>query len=270
MKNSPLQKDKVILTIAGSDPVGGAGIQADLKTIESLGGICFTVITAITAQNNSTFLAAESVSPRMLKYQLDSVLAEAKPDAVKIGMIYSEENLEIICEYIVQCKLENIVFDPVLYSSSGGALAENHMVQKIMKKLMPLCSIITPNIPECEIFSEMKVNTRVELEAAIKKIYQLTGTSMVVKGGHALFEKETSTDLFYGGEKITSLSEERATGAGLRGTGCTFSSALACYLTICSSKVEAVSFAKKYITQAITTSNKNSKINYLNYQSNVN
>ncbi|WP_432651614.1 bifunctional hydroxymethylpyrimidine kinase/phosphomethylpyrimidine kinase [Huintestinicola sp.] len=240
---------KKILTCAGSDPCGGAGIQADIKTISAMGHFAMSAVTALTAQNTTEIRLAQAVSPEMMKAQLDLVFTDIFPDAVKIGMLMNGENAAVIAERLRYYKAENIVCDTVIMSTSGKQLLDDEGLRVFIKKLMPLADVITPNIPEAERLCKMKIHTPEDMEKAAKFLSNSTNGGVLIKGGH--LEGNALDILLYKG-KFYYMDIPRIDNPNTHGTGCTLSSAIACGLAEGKSVPEAVECAKKYITKVIS------------------
>lgn len=239
---------KAILSIAGSDSSGGAGIQADLKTITCLGEYGMTAITALTAQNTMGVSSVEGVSVEMVKAQIDAVFEDIRPDAVKLGMIATPEIMQAICEKLTEYKAENVVVDPVMVATSGSSLMEDRTVQTLKNTLIPMADIITPNISEAEVLSALAINTKEDMEAAAKIISEYCKGAILIKGGHL---SETADDLLYYNGKSMWFSGKRFDNPNTHGTGCTLSSAIATFLAKGCSMEESVKRAKDYVAGAI-------------------
>lgn len=239
---------KTVLTIAGSDASGGAGIQADIKTITAHGLYASSVITALTAQNTMGVSMIESVSPKMIEKQLESVFEDIYPDAVKIGMVDKTETIEAIAVMLEKYKPKQVVLDTVMVSSTGKALLQEEAVEALVKRLLPLAQMITPNIPEAEVLSGMKITNRQERILAAEKIAQSYWGAILIKGGHGI---EDADDLLYEMGKTTWFQGERVENPNTHGTGCTLSSAIACNLAQGYSLEESIKRSKAYITGAL-------------------
>ncbi|MBR5425446.1 MAG: bifunctional hydroxymethylpyrimidine kinase/phosphomethylpyrimidine kinase [Clostridiales bacterium] len=245
---------KTALTIAGSDCSGGAGIQADIKTMTMNGVYAMSVITALTAQNTTGVTGIMEVSPEFLKKQLDAVFTDIFPDAVKIGMVSSPELIEVIAERLTFYKAKNIVVDPVMVATSGAKLISDDAVDVLVNRLMPMATVITPNIPEGEILSGMNITSREDMEAAAKIISQRISTSsaktvsVLLKGGHSICDAD---DLLYSDGRVYWYKGTRIDNPNTHGTGCTLSSAIASMLAIGVPLEDAISEAKTYITGAL-------------------
>jgi hydroxymethylpyrimidine/phosphomethylpyrimidine kinase len=242
------------LTIAGSDCSGGAGIQADIKTMTMNGVYAMSVITALTAQNTTGVTGIMEVSPDFLKMQIDAVFTDIFPDAVKIGMVSSPALIEVIAERLTFYKAKNIVVDPVMVATSGAKLITDDAIDVLIKKLMPLATVITPNIPEGEILSGMKITCREDMEKAAKLISEKISTdsgqtvSVLLKGGHSICDAD---DLLYSDGRVYWYKGTRIDNPNTHGTGCTLSSAIASMLAIGVPLDDSISEAKTYITGAL-------------------
>lgn len=243
-----MRNKKCVLTIAGSDCSGGAGIQADLKTIEAHNLYGMSVVTALTAQNTTGVYGIEQVNPDFIEKQLECIFTDIVPDAVKIGMAGKREAIEAIADRLLFYKAENIVIDPVMISTSGTRLLSSGAEETLYKKLFPLGAVITPNIPEAESLLRKKLHTLEDMEQAAKELEEKTGTAILLKGGH--FSKEAADILCVKG-KTRLFCAERIENSNTHGTGCTLSSAIACGLAEGLTLTESVERAKKYITGAI-------------------
>lgn len=239
---------KTVLTIAGSDSIGGAGIQADIKTITCNGCYAMSAITAMTAQNTLGVKSIQESSAEFLAAQLDAVFSDITPDAVKIGMVSNAELIEVIAEKLEFYKAKNIVVDPVMVATSGSSLIKTEAVEMLTKKLFPLAAVITPNIPEAEILSGMKINNEDEMIFAAKEISAKYGCSVLVKGGHSIND---ANDVLYGNNGFLWFTGERIKNSNTHGTGCTLSSAIASNLAKGDSLECSVQLAKNYITECL-------------------
>lgn len=235
------------LTIAGSDSSGGAGIQADIKTMSAHGVYAMSVITAVTAQNTLGVTAVEDISPEVIQAQLDAVFGDIVPDAVKIGMVSRKESIAAIADKLLEYQPKNVVLDPVMVSKSGCNLLQPDAAETLIARLLPLCRMATPNIPEAEVLTGGKVD-ETNWEDAAKAIYQMGPELVLIKGGHLAGD---AADLLYDGKKFTVFPCARIETRHTHGTGCTLSSAIASNLAKGLSPVEAVRAAKAYITGAI-------------------
>ncbi|WP_458407431.1 bifunctional hydroxymethylpyrimidine kinase/phosphomethylpyrimidine kinase [Anaerotignum sp.] len=239
---------KAVLSIAGSDCSGGAGIQADLKTMTMNGVFAMSAITALTAQNTTGVQGIFEVSPEFLGMQIDSIFTDIRPDAVKIGMVSSVELIEKIAEKLKAYKAENIVVDPVMVATSGSSLMKTDAVSTLAEKLLPLAAVVTPNIPEAEILSDRKIENERDMEQAAKKIGDTYGCAVLVKGGHSIND---ANDLLYYDGVNKWFYGKRIHNPNTHGTGCTLSSAIAANLAKGYSLEDAVQKAKTYISGAL-------------------
>ena len=239
---------KTALTIAGSDPSGGAGIQADIKTMTVHGVYAMSAVTALTVQNTTGVMAVMECSPRLLAEQIDAVFEDIRPDAVKIGMTASAELIRVIADRLEFHDAQNIVLDPVMISSSGSPLISRDAVEALKTGLFPLAAVITPNIPEAEVLSERVIKTHDDMITAARDIYEKYGCAVLCKGGHMTGD---SDDLLYDAGGIKWFRGQRIVNPDTHGTGCTLSSAVASELAKGSDLQSAVSLAKKYVSGAI-------------------
>lgn len=239
---------KTALTIAGSDSSGGAGIQADIKTMAVHGVYAMSAITSLTAQNTTGVKEIMEVSSKFLEAQLDSVFTDIVPDAIKTGMISSKENVIVISEKLKQYRGKNLVVDPVMLSTSGAKLLREEALETLKKELLPLALLITPNIQEAEILSEMKIESKEDMIACAEKMSRIFGSAILIKGGHS---KTDSNDLLYNNGDIKWLYSERINNNNTHGTGCTLSSAIVSNLSKGLDLETAIIKAKIYITGAL-------------------
>jgi hydroxymethylpyrimidine kinase/phosphomethylpyrimidine kinase len=239
---------KRILTIAGSDSGGGAGIQADLKTISLLGGYGMSVVTAITAQNTLGVQSIHEIPAWFVEKQIDSVLSDIGADAIKTGMLVNQEMIDVVSKKIKRYKVKKVVVDPVMVSKSGTLLLRKDAQDALIQKLIPLAWVITPNLMEASALTGLKVNSLEGMKGAALLIHKLGAKYVVVKGGHL---KGKPIDLLYDGKKFTEVKGPRIESKNTHGTGCTFASALAILLAKGDRVDEAVRKAKTFITMAI-------------------
>ncbi|MDO4325200.1 MAG: bifunctional hydroxymethylpyrimidine kinase/phosphomethylpyrimidine kinase [bacterium] len=244
-----------VLTIAGSDCSGGAGIQADLKTMSAFGVYGMSVITAVTAQNTTGVYGISQIPAEMIGKQLDCIFTDIRPEAVKIGMLGEVSAVEIVAEKLRQYQAKNIILDPVMISTSGRRLLNEDAMSALTEHLMPLASLITPNIPETEVLTGLSIRNRQDMEAAAKLLCE-TYQAVLVKGGHRtgsaddiLCQKEFQTCEME--RKVTWFSAQRIQNPNNHGTGCTLSSAIACGLAAGKSLEESVRQAKIYLGRAL-------------------
>ncbi|HIQ98906.1 MAG TPA: bifunctional hydroxymethylpyrimidine kinase/phosphomethylpyrimidine kinase [Candidatus Scybalocola faecavium] len=239
---------KKVLTIAGSDCSGGAGIQADLKTMAAHKVYGMSVITALTAQNTTGVYGVLDAGGEFVGKQMDCVFTDIFPDAVKIGMVSNVETIEMIAEKLKEYKAENIVIDPVMVSTSGCALMSPDAMGALMETLLPLGDVITPNIPEAQKLWGSPIESTEDMVKAARYISKNLSGSVLIKGGHLT---ETSDDLLYHNGEITWFRGERINNDNTHGTGCTLSSAIACNLALGHDMKTSVANAKAYITGAL-------------------
>ncbi len=237
-----------VLTIAGSDSGGGAGIQADLKTITVLGGFGMSVITALTAQNTLGVHGIFDVPPEFVARQFDAVLPDIGIDAAKTGMLARRDILEIVINKIREYRIDKLVVDPVMVAKGGSLLIRGDVMDLLKTDLIPLAYVITPNIPEAEVLASMTIKTADDMKEAALRIFMRGARHVVVKGGHL---EGAALDVFYDGSGFHEFTAERIATPNTHGTGCTFSAALATGIAQGKSVLEAVTQAKKYITEAI-------------------
>jgi hydroxymethylpyrimidine/phosphomethylpyrimidine kinase len=241
---------KRILTIAGSDSGGGAGIQADLKTITVLGGYGLSVVTALTAQNTIGVQAIEPVANSFIEQQLDSVLSDIGADAVKTGMLATPAVVETVVAALTHFGVQPVVVDPVMVAKGGDLLVDQAALQHIKNKLLPLAQIVTPNVREAALLADMTLQSNDDLSEAARRIIDLGPRGVVIKGG---FAPEQALDLFYDGDRMHQYSAQRIDTRSTHGTGCTFSAALATYLAQGYPPTDAVARAKRFVQRAILT-----------------
>lgn len=239
---------KTALTIAGSDSSGGAGIQADLKTMTMNGVYAMSAITALTAQNTLGVTGIFEVTPDFLKKQLDAVFTDIYPDAVKIGMVSSASLIETIAERLNFYQAKNIVVDPVMVATSGSKLISDDAVSVLKEKLFPLATVLTPNIPEAEVLFEQKITTKEDMIQAAKYISETYGCAVLCKGGHQLND---ANDLLYRNGSYQWFEGKRIQNPNTHGTGCTLSSAIAANLAKGYDLDTSVKRAKDYISGAL-------------------
>lgn len=239
---------KTTLSIAGSDTCGGAGIQADIKTMTMNGVYAMSAITALTAQNTTGVKSILSVTPEFLTEEIDAVFDDIRPDAVKIGMVASSELILAIAQRLEFYHAQNIVVDPVMVATSGSSLMENEAVSTLKKELIPMATLITPNILEAEVLSGMKIQNESDMKMAAKKISDECGCAVLLKGGHSIND---ANDLLYSDTKETWFYGKRINNPNTHGTGCTLSSAIASNLAKGFDLEMSVKKAKEYISCAL-------------------
>ncbi len=240
---------RTALSIAGSDSCGGAGIQADIKTMTMNGVYAMTAVTALTAQNTTGVRSILESTPEFLKEQLEAVFEDIYPDAVKIGMVSSAELVNVIAECLKKYDAKNIVVDPVMVATSGSALIKTDAVEALEEKLFPIASLITPNIPEAEVVSGAEIKDAGDMEKAAGIIHGKFGCAVLLKGGHSIND---ANDLLYDGLKRSWICGERINNPNTHGTGCTLSSAIASNLAKGMDLESAVRCAKAYLSGALS------------------
>lgn len=246
-----VQKYYRVLTIAGSDSGGGAGIQADIKAISAMGCYATTAITAVTVQNTIGVQAVLPVPLDILEGQIDAVLSDIGTDAIKIGMLHSAEVVNLVANKIKQYGITNVVLDPVMVSTSGHQLIEENAIEHIKQRLIPLARVITPNIPEAEILTRCKITGEQDFKDIARKLSNNKSISVLLKAGH--LDGDTLVDYFYNAEEdtFTLLPSKRVNTRNTHGTGCTLSSAFASALARGENLTMAALSAKHFIEQAI-------------------
>jgi hydroxymethylpyrimidine/phosphomethylpyrimidine kinase len=255
--NDPLQSDSrpkhyhKVLTIAGSDSGGGAGIQADLKTISAIGCYGMSVITALTAQNTQGVIGIHAVPPEFAAQQIQAVLNDMGADAVKIGMLFSVQLIEVVARELKKHGAQKIVLDPVMVAQSGDKLLQDDAIEALKAHLMPLADVVTPNIPEAAVLTGRHLKRWEDIEGAAKLLAENGSRSILIKGGHR--KENKSTDLLYLAEKnrFVRLEADRIETRNSHGTGCTLSSAIASYMAKGNDIEAAVHQAKAFMNHAI-------------------
>jgi len=238
---------KRALTIAGSDPTGGAGLQADIKTFHACGVYGLSAVAALTAQNTAMVAKSQAVPPEFLKKQLDTLLSDIRPDAVKTGMLYSVGSILVVADAIKGYELENVVIDPVTISSTGAELIEREGFELLKSRLFPLARVITPNIYEATALSGVRIDTPADMENAALALSELGPDVIIITGGH--LEHET-LDLVYNGHTMHRIAGRKVPGE-YHGTGCAFSAALAAHLALGAPVVTAAEKAHEFVRRAI-------------------
>ena len=236
---------RVAMTIAGSDSGGGAGIQADLKTFQALGVYGCSTLTAITAQNTVGVTAVHEIPTQVIAAQIDAVASDIGVDAAKTGMLSSAEIIATVADHVRKWDLRKLVVDPVMVAKSGDRLLREDAVQALIRQLLPLAMVVTPNVPEAEVL----VGRALSVEDAARAILNLGPRAVVMKGGHR--GGDTSVDVLFDGRTFTEFSSERFDTPNTHGTGCTFSAAIAAGLAQGLGLEEAVGEAKRYVSEAI-------------------
>ena len=241
-------KKRIALTIAGSDSGGGAGIQADIKTMTVNGVFAASAVTALTAQNTTGVTGIMDSTPEFLAAQIDAVFTDLRPDAVKIGMVSSAALIETIADKLTEYGADHVVVDPVMVATSGARLISEEAVGTLKERLLPLAEVITPNIPEAEVLSDMEIHTPDDMTKAAELIGEKYGCAVLVKGGHDLND---ANDLLYKDGEAVWFNGRRIDNPNTHGTGCTLSSAIAANLAKGFDLEESVRRAKEYISGAL-------------------
>lgn len=239
---------KCVLTIAGSDCSGGAGIQADIKTMQANGVYAMSAVTALTAQNTTGVYGIMESTPEFLQQQLDCVFSDIFPDAVKIGMVSSAPLIKVIADSLVKWKARNIVVDPVMVATSGSRLLQDEAGDALKAGLLPLASVMTPNIPEAEALTGQTIENEADMETAARALGRVYPGAILIKGGHQISD---ANDLLYFEGKLTWFRGHRIDNPNTHGTGCTLSSAIASNLARGFSMKESIRRAKAYISGAL-------------------
>lgn len=239
---------KKVLTIAGSDCSGGAGIQADLKTFAAHGVYGMSVIVSVVAENTARVIDVQDVAPGMIEKQIDAVFEDIGTDAVKVGMLSRSACMEAVARKLREYKPQNVVIDPVMVAKNGCPLMQPDSMDTLIREILPLADLLTPNIPEAEGISGMTIRSAADMECAARRIAGLGARNVLVKGGHAAGD---ALDILFDGERFTRFSAERIHTKNTHGTGCTYSSAIAANLAWGFDLEEAVKKAKAYVTTSI-------------------
>ena len=243
-----MREIRTALTIAGSDCSGGAGIQADIKTMSAHGVYAMSAISALTAQNTTGVYGIAEVEPDFLKRQIDCIFEDIRPDAVKTGMVSSAALIGVICDALSAHEAKNIVVDPVMVSTSGSRLLRQDALDAFTTGLLPLALLVTPNIPEAEVLTGMKIRSRDDMECAAREIGRKCGCAVLLKGGHML---HCADDLLCMDGALRWYQGERLDNPNTHGTGCTLSSAIASNLALGFALEEAIARAKDYVSGAL-------------------
>ena len=248
MKGVIEMKMKTALTIAGSDCSGGAGIQADIKTMTMNGVYAMSAITALTAQNTTGVRKIQESTPEFLEQQIDAVFEDILPDAVKIGMVSSSEIVCVIADRLKYHKAKNIVVDPVMVATSGSSLMKTDAVKTLIDVLLPIATLVTPNIPESEVLSGISIENKEDMQTAAKTIGDKYSCAVLLKGGHSIND---ANDLLYANGEFKWFYGKRIDNPNTHGTGCTLSSAIAANLAKGFNVSDSVRKAKEYISDAL-------------------
>jgi len=239
---------KKVLTIAGSDCSGGAGIQADLKTFSAHGVFGMSVVVSVVAENTFRVIDIQDITPDMVEKQIDAVFEDIEVDAVKIGMLSQPALMEAVAGKLKLYSPKNVIIDPVMYAKNGAALMNPNAIDTLIKTIIPLGDLVTPNIPEAEKISGMSITNESDMEAAAKVIHQMGCGNVVVKGGHL---DGNAVDILFDGRDFFRFETQRIDTKNTHGTGCTYSSAIAANLALGFTMQEAVKRSKDYVTIAI-------------------
>lgn len=239
---------KTALTIAGSDCSGGAGVQADLKTMSALGVFGMSVIVSVVAENTARVLSIEDISPKVIADQIDAVFEDIPPDAVKVGMLSTPACMEAVAAGLKKYRPRHVVIDPVMYAKNGSPLMQESAISALRSTVLPLATLLTPNIPEAEKLAGMEISSEADMREAARRIQALGPQNVLVKGGHAQGE---ARDILLCGEDFHVFASRRIPTKNTHGTGCTLSSAIAAYLARGEVLPEAMRKAKEYVTGAI-------------------
>ena len=238
-----------ILIIAGSDSSGGAGIQADIKTVTSLGSYAMTAVTAITSQNTTGVYSIISINPKEISNQIEFTSKDIKPDAIKIGMLHSVDITNSVIKSINKIKIKKIILDPVMVSKGGVKLIDDESIKILKKKLLPKVSLITPNIPEAEILTNIKILSKEDMIYAGRQLLKLGSKNVLIKGGHLKSKK--MIDIFINKKEICVFNNKKINSKNTHGTGCTLSSAIAAYFSCGKTLKKSCEKAIKYVNHAI-------------------
>ena len=261
-----MRPNSKILIIAGSDSSGGAGIQADIKTITSLGSYAMTAVTAVTAQNTQGIKSIIPIPPEEIKNQIIFTAKDIKPDAIKIGMLHSSKVVKEVIESLKKIRINKIILDPVMVAKGGAKLIDNNAIQALKKRLIKEVSLITPNIPEAEILTGIKIKNKKDMIAAANRLINLGAKNVLIKGGHLSFKKVE--DIFLNKSTSKVFTSLRYNTKNTHGTGCTLSSAITTFYSCGKTINKACELAIKYVNSAILTNPKygrgNGPINHLN------
>ena len=261
-----LKPNSKILLIAGSDSSGGAGIQADIKTVTALGSYAMTAITAVTSQNTTGVKSITSIDPKEISKQIEFTSKDIKPDAIKIGMLHSEKIIYRVLVSLNKIKVKKIILDPVMVAKGGTQLIDNSSIKVLKLKLMKKVSLITPNIPEAEILTKTKISTLNDMIEAGKILLSCGAKNVLIKGGH--LKSKIMQDIFINKKEISIFKNKKINTKNTHGTGCTLSSAIATYYSCGKTLKKSCELAIKYVNHAIGTGPKFGKgygpINHLN------
>ena len=240
-----------ILIIAGSDSSGGAGIQADIKTVTALGSYAMTAITAVTSQNTTGVKSIESISPIEISKQIEFTSKDIKPDAIKIGMLHSTKVINAVLKSLNKIKVKKIILDPVMVAKGGVKLIDNHSIRILKSKLIKKATLITPNIPEAEILTKVKISSLDDMIRAARILISLGSKNVLIKGGH--LKSRIMQDIFLNKNEISTFKNKKIHTKNTHGTGCTLSSAIATYYSCGKTLKKSCEMAIKYVNYSIGT-----------------
>jgi len=261
-----LKPKSKVLIIAGSDSSGGAGIQADIKTVTALGSYAMTAITAVTSQNTTGVISIASIPPQEISKQIEFTSKDIKPDAIKIGMLHSAGVISSVLKSLNKIKIKKIILDPVMVTKGGTKLISNESIKILKSKLIKKVSLITPNIPEAEILTKTKIKTAEDMIDAAKILINLGAKNVLIKGGH--LNSKIMQDIFINKNQISLFKNKKFNTKNTHGTGCTLSSAIATHYSCGKTLKKSCEMAIKYVNHAIGTGPKYGKghgpINHLN------
>ena len=255
-----------ILIIAGSDSSGGAGIQADIKTVTALGSYAMTAITAVTVQNTTGVLSIVPIDPKIISKQIEFTCKDIKPDAIKIGMLHSSKVISAVISSLNRIKIKKIILDPVMVAKNGAKLIDDKAIKILKNKLMQKVDLLTPNIPEAEILTNTKINSTEDMIFAASLLLKKGAKNIFIKGGH--LKSKNLKDIFVNKNEIKIIKNKRITTKNTHGTGCTLSSAITTFFSCGKNLKNSCELATKYVNQAIGSNLKYGKghgpINHLN------
>jgi len=242
---------KKVLSIAGSDCSGGAGIQADLKTFSAHGVFGMSAIVSVVAENTFRVIEIQDVTPDMIEKQIDAVFEDIEVDAVKVGMLSTPACMKAVAGKLGEYNPKNVVIDPVMYAKNGSPLMAPNAAGELIATIIPLADALTPNIPEAEKIAGMSIENIADMEDAARRIHSMGCKNVLVKGGHAVKDTDAALDILFDGEKFYRFEAPRIDTKNTHGTGCTYSSAIASNLALGLDMKSAISAAKEYVTTAI-------------------
>jgi len=261
-----LKTKSKVLIIAGSDSSGGAGIQADIKTITALGSYAMTAITAVTSQNSTGVKSILQIPPKEISRQIEFTSKDIKPDAIKIGMLHSADVIKTVLKSLNRIKINKIILDPVMVAKNGKKLINNNAIKLLKSKLIKRVDLITPNIPEAEVLSSYKIKSKKDMIYSANILINLGAKNVLIKGGH--LNSDTMSDIFVNKNEITIFKNKKILTKHTHGTGCTLSSAIATYYSCGKMLKKSCELAIKYVNQAIKSRPEygkgNGPINHLN------